>query len=198
MQVYLDNAATSRYKPECVYEAMDRFMREVGASPGRSVHQPGIRASRILVEAREKIARLFGVSDSSRVIFTLNCTEALNLAIKGTLKRGGHVVTTSMEHNSVMRPLAALAAEREVTLTRARADSDGTTGPDEMARCMQPHTSLVIMTHASNVTGSIQAIEACGRLAHERGIPILVDAAQTAGVMPIDLGRLPVDMMAFR
>ncbi len=197
MEVYLDNAATSRRKPEAVYEAMGRFMRETGASPGRSVHGPGIEAGRIVAGARERAAGLFGIDDDSRVVFTLNCTEALNLAIKGILKEGDHVVTTSMEHNSVMRPLSAMTGERDVSVTRVQADGDGIVDPDDMERAMTPETALVVMTHASNVTGSIQPIEECGRIAREHGIPLLVDAAQTAGCLPIDLSSLPVDLLAF-
>ena len=197
MEVYLDTAATSRKKPECVYEAMDRFMRDVGASPGRSVHRLGIRASRLVSDAREKVANLLGVEDASRVVFTLNCTEALNLAIKGVLKPGDHVVTSSVEHNSAMRPLSAMMQERGIALTRAKANADGTTDSDEVRQCIRPQTALMVMTHASNVTGAIQPIEECGRIAREHGVPFLVDAAQTGGCIPIDLGRLPIDMMAF-
>ena len=197
MDVYLDTAATSRKKPECVYEAMDHFMREVGASPGRSQHGPGIEASRVIANAREGVARLLGVDDSARIVFTANCTEALNLAIQGILKRDGHVVTTSMEHNSVMRPLRALESELGIHVTQAKANSDGTTEPDELSKCIRPETALIVMTHASNVAGAIQPIEECGEIARRRGIPFLVDAAQTAGCLPIDLAELPVDMLAF-
>ena len=197
MEVYLDAAATSRWKPECVHEAMAHFMREVGASPGRSAHGPGIRASRVVAEARENVATLLGVDDSSRVVFTLNCTEALNLAIKGIPQHGDHVVVTGVEHNSVMRPLSAMTKERGVAVTRAEANPDGTTDPDAVRQAIRPDTALIVMTHASNVTGAIQPVEDCGRIARERGIPFLVDAAQTAGCIPINLARLPVDMMAF-
>ena len=197
IEVYLDNAATSRRKPEAVYEAMDRFMREIGASPGRSVHAPGIEAGRTIAGGREKVAHLFGVADSSRVIFTLNCTEALNLAIKGTLRQGDHVVTTSVEHNSVMRPLSAMNRERGVSVSKAGADGAGLTDPDDLRRCIRSETALVVMTHASNVTGAIQPIEECGRIAKEHGVPFLLDAAQTGGCLPIDLSGLPVDMLAF-
>jgi len=196
MKVYLDTAATSRKKPECVYRAMDHFMREIGSSPGRSVHQPGIQASRIVADTRMKLARLLGVDDSAQVVFTLNCTEALNLAIKGILKTGAHVITTGVEHNSVMRPLLALKQERDITVTRAKADVRGMTDPDDLKNCIRPGTALIVMTHASNVTGAIQPIEECVRIAKEHGIPFLLDAAQTTGSIPIDLGRLPIDMMA--
>ncbi|MFC1461211.1 aminotransferase class V-fold PLP-dependent enzyme [Verrucomicrobiota bacterium] len=197
MEVYLDNAATSRRKPEGVYEAMDRFMREIGASPGRSVHEPGIRASRLVADAREKAAGVFGIEDSSRIVFTLNCTEALNLAVKGLLKNSDNVVTTSVEHNSVMRPLSAMIEQRGITVTRAGVGADGCTDADEIRKSITPKTALIAMTHASNVFGTIQPIEECSRIAKEHGIPLLVDAAQTAGCVPIDLSRLQVDMLAF-
>ena len=197
MEVYLDTAATSRQKPREVYQAMDRFMREIGASPGRSVHSPGIEAGRIVAGARNKLAKLFGVADASRIVFTLNCTEALNLAIKGTLKPGDHVVTSNTEHNSVMRPLSTLVQERGISLSKAKIDSEGFTDPDDVKKCIRKDTSLIVMTHASNVTGAIQPIETIGQIARERQIPFLLDAAQTAGCLPIDLGSLPVDLMAF-
>ncbi len=195
--VYLDAAATSRGKPEAVYEAMDCFMRRVGASPGRSVHGPGIQAGRVVNETRDGVAALLGVTDSARIVFTLNCTEALNLAIRGTLATGAHVVTTSMEHNSVMRPLNALQTERDIVITRVRADGCGVVDPDDVAAAIQPDTALIVMTHASNVCGAIQPVEACARIAREHGIPILVDAAQSAGCVPIDLEATPVDLLAF-
>jgi cysteine desulfurase/selenocysteine lyase len=173
VEVYLDAAATSRRKPEAVYEAMDHFMRRVGASPGRSVHGPGIAASRIVAGAREKLAQLLGAGDPSRIVFTLNCTEALNLAIKGTLKPNSHVVTSGVEHNSVMRPLSAMAQERGMHVSRARADAGGTTNPDDLKKCIRPETALIVMTHASNVTGAIQPIEECGRAAQSVAFPSL-------------------------
>ncbi|MGB2820506.1 MAG: aminotransferase class V-fold PLP-dependent enzyme, partial [Phycisphaerae bacterium] len=147
-------------------------------------------------DAREKLARLLGAPDAFRIVFTLNCTEALNLAIKGTLRQGGHVVTSGVEHNSVMRPLSAMAGQRGVTVTRAAADSRGLTDPEDLRKCIRPETARVVMTHASNVTGASQPIEQCGLIAREHGAAFLVDAAQTAGCVPIDLARLPVDMMA--
>lgn len=197
MEVYLDSAATSRRKPECVYEAVERFLRDIGASPGRSVHGPGISASRLVAEARDRTARLFSVPDCSRIAFGLNCTEALNLAIQGIVKPGDHVVTTGLEHNSVMRPLSAMSTESGVTVTKVAVDGEGSTDAADVARAIRPNTALVAMTHASNVSGTIQPIEACGRVARQHRVPLLVDAAQTAGCVPIDLSRLPVDLLAF-
>lgn len=197
MQVYLDTAATSRRKPECVCEAMVRFMSEVGASPGRSVHGPGLEASRVVAAARDKVAGLLGIDDAARVFFGLNCTEALNLAIKGILKRGDHVVTSCVEHNSVMRPLSAMVQERGVTVTRAASNRAGITDVDSFRKAIRPDTALAVMTHASNVTGALQPIIDCGAVARSCGVPFLVDAAQTVGCLPIDLSALPVDMLAF-
>ncbi len=197
MEVYLDTAATSIKKPDCVYKAIDNFMRTIGASPGRSVHKQGIRASRIVTDVRDKIAGLLGINNSSHLIFTLNCTEALNLAIKGILKQGDHVVVTSLEHNSVMRPLSAMIEERDITVTRVRSDADSITDPDDLRNCLRPETVLIIMPHASNVTGTIQPIEECCRIARKHGILSLVDAAQTLGCVSIDLTRLPIDLLAF-
>ncbi len=172
-------------------------MREIGSSPGRSAHQSGIAASRIVADAREKLASLFNVHDSAHVVFTLNCTEALNLALKGTLKAGDHVVTTSVEHNAVMRPLTALTADLGITVTKARANSDSMTDPASVEESIRSNTALIVMTHASNVTGAIQPIAECASIAHAHGIPMLVDTAQSAGCLPIDMQGLGVDMLAF-
>jgi len=197
--VYMDHAATSLKKPECVCAAMDHFMRHVGASPGRATHEPGLAAGRIVEHARHGAALLFGLPapKANHVVFTLNCTEALNLVIRGHVKPGSHVVTTSMEHNSVMRPLRHMQDNHEVTVSCAKADATGITVAGEIERLIRADTSLVIMVHASNVTGAIQPIEEWGRIARERGIPFLVDAAQTAGCLPILLPALPVDYLAF-
>jgi len=176
---------------------MERFMREIGASPGRAVHEPGIQASRIVAGTRERIAALLGAEDASRIVFTLNCTEALNLAIKGVLQPGDHVVTTSMEHNSVTRPLSAVAVERGVEVTRVKADAGGITDVESMRGAIRPETALIVMTHASNVCGAIQPVEACCRVAHEAGVPALVDAAQTAGHVPVEVSGMGVSLLAF-
>ena len=194
--VYLDAAATTRTKPPEVYDAVDHFMREVGALSGRSVHGPGLAAGRIVAEARESLASLLGVSDSSRIIFTHNCTEALNLAIIGTLHEGDRVVVGPFEHNAVMRPLSAMARLRNVTIATIPYTMDRV-DPDAVRKCLEPGAALLVMMHASNVTGAIQPIAECGAIASELGVPFLVDAAQTAGSVPISLAELPVDMLAF-
>jgi len=197
LDIYLDNAATSRRKPETVYAAVDAFMRNVGASPARSVHGYGIEASRIVESAREEVSGLLGVSDSSRLVLTSGCTESLNIAILGMLKHGDHVIVSGLEHNSVMRPLTALAHRRSVGTTRLPVTSAGTTDPTCVETSILPTTAMIISTHASNVTGAIQPIAEIGGIARTHDIPFLLDAAQTVGHVPVDLGSLPVDMCAF-
>ncbi len=187
--IYLDNAATSHPKPPRVYERVDAVLRNWSANPGRSGHAMAIEAARIIFETRESVARLFHIANPDRIVFTPNATGALNLAILGTLQPGDHCVTTNMEHNSVVRPLHALE-QRGVTVTRAA------TNPDAIAGAINPRTRLVAVTHASNVVGEINPIAEIIVAAHARGVPVLLDAAQTAGSVPIDTGALGVDLLA--
>ncbi len=193
--IYLDNAATSHPKPPAVVEAIRGFLVDVGANPGRSAHRLAAQASRMVFETREALARLLGVSDSRRIVFVPNATAGLNAAIRGILHPGDHVVTTSMEHNSVMRPLGHLKRERGVEVTVVRASSRGSVDPAEIGRALTTRTRLVVVNHASNVVGTVQPIagirDAIG------GVPLLVDAAQTAGCLPIGVEREGIDLMAF-
>ncbi len=194
--IYFDNGATSWPKPPGVQEEMVRFLEEVGANPGRSGHLLSIQAARILYEARESLAKLFNVKDPLRIVFTLNATESLNLALKGLLKPGDHVVTSSMEHNSVMRPLRHL--ERQgLELTVSACSHEGLLDPRELEREIRPNTRMIVLNHASNVTGTLLPISRVGLLARERNLFLLVDAAQTAGVYPIDMERDKIDLLAF-
>ena len=194
--IYLDNAATSWPKPDGVAEAMLRYMRDVGASPGRSGHALANEAERIRFDAREAVARLFGVSDPTRVIFTLNATEALNVVMRGLLPLGTHVVTTAMEHNAVMRPLRALE-QRGVTVSLATCRPDGTLDPQALRACIRSETALIVVNHASNVCGTVLPIREIGALAREHNIPFLLDAAQTGGCLPIDMSADNIDLLAF-
>jgi len=194
--IYLDNAATSFPKPEAVIQAMTAFMREVGGNPGRSGHRLSIEAGRVVFEAREKIAALFGVGDSSRVIFGQNATEAINLGLNGLLRRGDHVITTSMEHNSVMRPLRALEKEG-LEITVAPCSREGFLDPAEIRKAVKKNSRMVVLNHASNVVGTLLPLEPVGEICRNRGILFLVDAAQTAGVIPIDLEKEKIDLLAF-
>ncbi len=194
--IYLDHAATSWPKPLEVIEAMSNFMENAGGNPGRSGHRLSIAAARVVFETREAIAELFHAPDPMRVIFTHNVTYALNLALYGLLRPGDRVVTTSMEHNSVMRPLRALEREGlklEVVCCRP----DGTIDLDLLRSAIVPGARLVVMTHASNVVGTIMPVAEAARLAHEAGALLLVDAAQTAGVVPIDVPACGIDLLAF-
>jgi cysteine desulfurase / selenocysteine lyase len=194
--VYLDNAATSFPKPEVVYQAMDRFLREAGANPGRSAHRLAVSAASTVAQVRRLVARFFNAPGPGRVAFTLNATDALNLALKGVLKPGDHVVTTSMEHNSVIRPLRKLEAGG-VAVTVVAASSEGRVAAEDMAAAFIPTTRLVAMTHASNVTGTLQPVTEVGRLCRGRGVRLLVDAAQTAGVYSVDMREMGIDLLAF-
>jgi cysteine desulfurase family protein len=193
---YLDNAATSFPKPEAVYQALDRFARTSLANPGRAGHRMAVGAERTLDAARHALNQFFGGEAPERWILTHNCTDGLNLAIKGVVRPGDHVVTTDLEHNSVSRPLYALEKAGVITLDRVKSAS-GYIEPDMIRRAMTRNTSLVVMTHASNVLGTVQPIDDVGAIVRESGALFLVDAAQTAGVVPVDFRRTPVDMLAF-
>jgi cysteine desulfurase family protein len=195
--VYLDNAATSFPKPQATLEAMINYQREIGGSPGRSGHRLSIEAARIVHETREVLARLFNVDDPLRIVFTKNATEALNIALIGLLKPGDHVITTGMEHNSVMRPLRFLAS-RGIDLSVVSTSERGELDPDDIRAAFRTNTRAVVMTHASNVTGTILPVQEIGVLTRERGdIVLCVDAAQTAGALPIDVAAMDVDLLAF-
>jgi cysteine desulfurase family protein len=195
--IYLDNAATSFPKPEAVYQALDRFARQSLANPGRAGHKMALAAERALDDARHLLNQFFHGDGPERFVFTLNCTDALNMAFKGVLADGDHVVTTDLEHNSVSRPLRKMELDGRITLTRVRADGGGTIDPDAIRPAVTPRTRLVALTHASNVLGTVQPVAAVGQIARERDVLFLVDAAQTAGVVPIDVQALHIDLLAF-
>ena len=195
MTMYLDNAATSFPKPEAVYQAVLHAMRDIGASPGRGGHRRSLAASRLLFQAREAVATLFAIPDSSRVIFTHSATEALNMALRGVLNSGDHVVTTSMEHNSLLRPLMALQ-KQGVAVTVVDADASGLVDPDDVKRALTPRTRMVAVCHVSNVCGTVQPIDSIATVAHEAGALFLLDAAQSAGAMALDVAALGIDLLA--
>jgi len=194
--IYLDNAATSWPKPPQVKDAMNKFMEEVGANPGRSGHFLSIEAARIVFETREALSVLFHVKDSSRIVFTMNATESINLALKGILKPRDHVITSSMEHNSVMRPLREL--ERNgVELSIIPCSKEGMLDSLEMKKKIKANTKMVVLNHASNVTGTLLPVEEIAFITRRHDLLLLVDAAQTAGAYPIDLERDGIDLLAF-
>lgn len=193
--MYLDNAATSYPKPENVYEAVLRVMRETGASPGRGGYRRSLEAGRILFQARETVAGFFAIPDSSRIIFTPNATGALNLALHGTLAPGDHVITTSMEHNSLLRPLYELR-KKGVELSIVPAGPDGVVAVEDMRRAVRANTRMIAVGHVSNVCGAIQPIRQLADLCRDAGALFLVDAAQSAGYLPIDVNDLSIDLLA--
>ncbi|MFM8273192.1 MAG: aminotransferase class V-fold PLP-dependent enzyme [Gemmata sp.] len=193
---YLDNAATSFPKPEQVYVAMDRFARHSLANPGRSGHKMALESEHALANARHRLNRFFNGKNPDRWAFALNCTDALNMAFKGVLNDGDHVVTTDLEHNSVSRPLVALAEAKRIALTRVPADGGGTVAPEAVRAAITPKTKLIAMTHASNVLGTVQPVADVGRIAREHGLLFLVDAAQTAGAVPLDVQAACIDLLA--
>jgi cysteine desulfurase family protein len=195
--IYLDNAATSYPKPEAVYRGMEAFARTSGGNPGRAGHRLAVEAEAMIDDTRRLAALLFGAPRPERIVFCLNATDALNMAIKGVVRPGDHVVTSVLEHNSVSRPLNRLERDGVITLTRLPATSDHLIEPDALARAWTPRTRLVAITHASNVTGTIQPVGAFGRIARERGGLLLVDAGQSAGVVPIDVVTDHIDLLAF-
>lgn len=194
--IYLDNAATSFPKPESVYQAMDHFARTSLANPGRSGHRMALASERVLDDTRHLLNKLFHGESPDRWVFTLNCTDALNMAIKGLVNDGDHVITSDLEHNSVSRPLRALEKAGRITLTRV-ASHNGYLRPEEVIAAIGPKTRLVALTHAANVLGTLQPIEPIAQAVRAAGAFMLVDAAQSAGVVDIDLTTTPIDLLAF-
>lgn len=195
-RIYLDNAATSWPKPEAVYLAVDRFQREVGAAAGRGTYGDSIASRKTLEQTRASVARLFNAPQNGLIVFTFNGTDALNLCLRGALRPGDHVVTTALEHNSVLRPLEQLATERDVEFDVVKVGSDGFLQPDDVQRAVKSNTRLIVVSHASNVLGTLQPIAEISGIAQDAEALFLLDAAQTAGHVPIDLTELPIDMLA--
>jgi cysteine desulfurase family protein len=195
--IYLDNAATSFPKPEAVYQALDHFARHELANPGRAGHKMALAAERALDEGRHQLNQFFHGEAPERFAFTLNCTDALNMAFKGVLAEGDHVITSDLEHNSVSRPLRAMELAGKIAMTRLKADAGGTLDPDAIKKAITRKTRLVALAHASNVLGTVQPIAEIGHIAREHDLLFLVDAAQTAGVLPIDIQAMCIDLLAF-
>jgi cysteine desulfurase family protein len=194
--IYMDNAATSWPKPEETLKAMEKYARSIGANPGRSGHSMSVDAGRLILETREAAANLFGAMNPLRIIFTKNATEALNIAIAGLLKPGDHVITSGMEHNSVMRPLRAME-KGGVEVTVIPCTLSGEMNPEDVNRAVKESTKAVYLTHASNVTGTIMPLSEIGKMTREKEVIFCVDAAQTAGVIPINVEEMFIDLLAF-
>lgn len=197
--IYFDNAATSFPKAPQVGPAMSKFIAESAANPGRAGHKMAVAAEQMLDDLRLKLTRFFDGKDHHRMIFAMNGTDALNMAIKGVLSENGtaHVITTNLEHNSVSRPLVAMAELGQIELTRVECDDQGFVDPAAIKAALRADTKLIVMTHASNVLGTIQDAAAVGKIAREHGCLFCLDAAQTAGVLPISIEKMNIDLLAF-
>lgn len=197
--IYFDNAATTWPKPEHVYSYMMEFYRATGVNPGRSGFDLAIEAGSLLDRLRLRLTRFFGGDEDApeRLCFGYNATDALNLIICGTLESGDHVITTNLEHNSVIRPINHLVRDNGVEATFLPFNSAGFIDPDDVARAIRPNTKLVIITHGSNVIGTIQPVAAIGRICREHNLLFAIDTTQTAGIIPLNMRAMNVDMLAF-
>ncbi len=195
---YFDNAATSWPKPEVVYTTMDQFFRNFGVNPGRAGHELAVEAEKMIEETRRLLAAFFDYNgDPHRVVFTQNATDSLNIALFGVLKSGDHVVTTRLEHNSVLRPLAHLKRDHGVDLTHVARDEQGYVDPDDIRNAITAKTRMIVINHASNVLGSVQDLEAIGRISREAGTVFVIDTCQSAGVLPIRMDAWGIDIVTF-
>ncbi len=194
--IYLDNAATSWPKPEAVYDAVDRYQRECGAPLGRGSSRGGVSVEQAVRQLRDRLARLLGAPDADHVVLTFNGTDSLNLALHGLLEPGDRVVTTDIEHNSVLRPLHALQTTRQVVVERMPVDADGAIDPDRLRKALRQPARLVVFSHVSNVLGTIQDVPTLTGIARQAGALTLVDAAQSAGHLPISMQSWQVDLLA--
>ncbi len=195
--IYLDNAATSFPKPPQVYQEMESFFRERAANPGRAGYRLSLEAEREIETTRKALASLFGAKEPHRIIFTLNATDAINMAIKGLLNPGDHAITTSIEHNSINRPLHSLERQGIITLSSVNPSPEGFIDPDEVEKAITGKTRLIATVHASNVLGTVQPVRDIGHLARGKGLFLLIDAAQSAGLVPIDVEEEGIDLLAF-
>lgn len=196
MSVYLDNAATSFPKPESVYTAVDDYQRRIGAAVGRGAYRQSLEAQRIVDQCRQQASLLLGAEAPQRIVFTYSGTDGLNLALMGLCRPGDHLITTELEHNSVLRPVRWLQEQRGVEVTRLQAEPDGRIDPANVRASLRPSTRLLAVQYASNVTGRIQPIDDLCTVARSAGVLTLVDAAQAAGHVPINLSQLPIDVLA--
>jgi cysteine desulfurase family protein len=197
--IYLDNAATAWPKPECVYQFMIDFYRHTGVNPGRSGFDLAVEAGAILDNLRKRLTAFFGGDEDApeRLCFSYNATDALNLIIPGLLSRGDHVVTTNLEHNSVIRPINHMVRDAGVEASFVPFDGDGFVDPDDIGRAIRGNTRLVIVNHGSNVIGTVQPVREIGRICREHGVIFAIDASQTAGLIPIHMRQMNIDVLAF-
>ncbi len=195
-RIYLDNAATSFPKPPSVQQALIDYATRVGASAGRGAYAEAKESGRIILECRKRIARLIHAPNPNHIIMTLNCSDGLNLAIHGLLKSGDHVITTWMDHNSILRPLNELKNQIGLAVDFVPTAEDGIVDPDDIRKAIKPNTRLIAILHGSNVTGTVEPISEVSKIARERNILFLLDAAQTVGHLPIDVQKDDIDFLA--
>lgn len=195
-KIYLDNAATSFPKPEEVPMAVYDYMTKLGTNVNRGGYATAYDTESVVFECRELIGALFHAPDYKNVVFTRNITESMNVVLKGLLHSGDHVIVSSMEHNAVMRPIRQLE-KKGVSFTRVQCESDGSLKPEKLSSCLRPDTKAVVMTHASNVFGTMLPIEEVGNFCKENGLVFILDSAQTAGVFPIDMEKMHIDILCF-
>lgn len=194
--IYLDNAATTLQKPQCVIDAVVQAMTTMG-NAARGAHGSSLSASRMVYEARCKAARLFGCSLPENVIFTANSTDALNIALNGIFNPGDHVITTDLEHNSVLRPLYRLKKQGIIELSFVPADREGRVKTEDFSMLIKPNTRAIVCTHASNLTGNMVDVAAVGKITKDNGLLLIVDASQTAGAVPIHMEDMGIDILCF-
>ena len=195
-KIYLDNAATSFPKPEEVPRAVYDYMTKLGTNVNRGGYATAYDTETVVFECRELIGALFHAPDYKNVVFTRNITESLNVVLKGLLRSGDHVIVSSMEHNAVMRPIRQLE-KKGINFTRVQCESDGSLKPEKLLSCLRPDTKAVVMTHASNVFGTMLPIQEVGNFCKENGLIFILDSAQTAGVFPIDMEKMHIDILCF-
>ncbi len=195
--IYLDNGATSWPKPDIVHQKMSDFYRDFGVNPGRSGYDRAMEAEETVQQCRKKLTRFLNGTDSERLVFAYNATDALNQVIQGVLNEGGHAISTNLEHNSVIRPLYHMAKRSDVEVTWIPFNGQGFIEPDDIKNAIRPETKLVIMNHGSNVIGTAQDVGAVGRICRDKGVFFAIDASQTAGVVPIDMTEMSVDAVCF-
>ena len=196
-KVYLDNAATTSKKPEGVKNAILNYYENIGCSPGRGGYEDSIKAGRIILEARSKIANLFNVNNPEQIIFTHNITHSLNIGLKGILKNNDHVITTTMEHNSVLRPLHSLEEKGIIEVDYVQCAEDGSLDPEKIRKYIKNNTKLIVITYASNVTGTLMPVKEISKIADENDLYFILDTAQAAGLYDIDFQDLKTDILAF-
>ena len=193
--IYMDNAATTMHKPQEVIDAVVNAMNSMG-NAGRGASEAALSASRVIYDTRDRLAELFGAEDARRIAFTSNSTESLNIAIKGSLNPGDHVITTMLEHNSVLRPLYEMQ-EKGVKLTIVKSNPKGTLDIRDIEDAITPETKMIICTNGSNLTGNYVDVSVIGKMAHAHGLMFVVDASQTAGVFPINVQEMNIDILCF-